>query len=329
MSGFTSVVESTFCSLSPQTALVRPFSASSASSSSSSSFCSSSTPHSLFFFYSFRYRSWASTFASPVAWEISGHRFKMSRHGSWSGTRLNLRWTSRFFEICLARGNLSREISSENLKRKRNWWVGACVHACVRGTLQRYSTLFARSVHMLTQWYDSKIYRSGRRGAEVGKMYVQRQVGLTKFTLATRTANVLPGKALDVSILTKVLYAFLHAARKNNVFYREWHWLFSFQGDDIKSTFVTLPSSDSRRFCLSAEVARRVPNESFKVRKMLALFFFANTIKGSALEKTKMVCRVVLFRKDLSSQVMELRLIYADRFSKRCLVTVTFTRLVK
>jgi len=76
---------------------------------------------------------------------------------------------------------------------------------------------------------------------------------------------------------------------------------------------MTLPSSDSRRFCLSAEVARRVPNESFKVRKMLALFFLANTIKGSALEKTKMVCRVVLFRKDLS-QVMELRLIYADRF---------------
>lgn len=156
MSGFTSVVESTFCSLSPQTAPARPFS------------LPSPLPSRAFFLLLFFFslsQSAASIFAPPVAWETSGRRFKVSRRGSPSWTRLNLRWTSRFLEICQVK-SFSRGVRWK-LKEDRNWYNIVRVYVRARYTSKMFHVLFARSVHTLTQWYDSKIYRSGRRGAMV------------------------------------------------------------------------------------------------------------------------------------------------------------------
>lgn len=121
---------------------------------------------------------------------------------------------------------------------------------------------------------------------------------------------------------TKVLYASICIAKRKQTLVsllfpelREWHWLFSFQGDGVKSTFTALPSSDSRRFCLSAEVACRVPNESFKVRKMLALFFPREYHKGVGSREDKNgLSRCPVSEKDLSCDAVKLRLFYTDRF---------------
>lgn len=168
MSGFTSVVESTFCSLSPQTALVLPFSLPP----------SPRPPRALpFFFYSFRYRSQPRVllrWRHPLRGRLPAIALKC--HVAEVRRERVLTYDGRRDSSKSVRWNLSRRDVRWKFKKDRNWcnasvYIYMCIHMCAcvraRGTLQRCSTLFIRSIHMLTSWYDSKIYRDGCRGAEL------------------------------------------------------------------------------------------------------------------------------------------------------------------
>lgn len=221
--------------------------------------------------------------------------------------------------------NLSGEIflarmSDENLKKKdRNRHVNVSMYRVRAGYVSKMFHAFRQILYICLHSHTTVKYTE--TVAEARRCRQDRGVLVfTKFTLAMRTTDVLPGTTLDVSTLTgRRPCTLLHASQERATFS-----VLCLRGYGIdcsrsratikKDTYVHGSSKFGfpTTLSLDGQVVRRVPNESFKVRKMLALFSLANTIKGvgSREDKNGLSRCPVSKKKKRLVMCVELRLIY-------------------